>query len=130
MQDYDSAVPLDDMPEEARDYAAAIMAYQDHPVVRDHFHQISLCHLPMPGGGVLPFFVLEFRDGTNAVFVWSDGHGNWGVGDWQRLPSADATMQADIDYFQGRPAAPSFAKALQQLLESKPEGESSSPRDR
>jgi hypothetical protein len=121
-------MPDDEMPEEAREYAAALMAYQDHPVVRDHFHQITLCHLPMPDGGVLPFFVLEFRDGAHGVLVWNDGHGNWGVGGWQRLAEPDATIQADMDYFQGRPAAASFALVLQQLLDSKPEGESASPR--
>jgi hypothetical protein len=125
----DSSVQLDEMPDEAREYAAAIMAYQDHPVVRDYFHQITLCHLPMPDGGVLPFFVLEFRDRADAVLVWNDGQGNWGVGAWQRLPSDSATVAADMDYFQGRPAAPSFAHALQQLIESKPARDSSSARD-
>jgi hypothetical protein len=54
------------------------------------------------------------------VLVWNDGKGNWGVGDWQRLSRSDAVIQADVDYFQGRPATPSFVAALQQLLQSKP----------
>jgi hypothetical protein len=110
----------DPLPEEAREYAQAIVAYQDHPVVRDHFHQITLFHLPLPDGGAVPFFVLEFRDQGYAVLVWNDGQGHWGVGDWQPLPGGDAPLHVSIEYFHSRPAAPSFVAALQQLVQSKP----------
>jgi hypothetical protein len=115
-------VPADELPDEAREYAQAILAFQDHPAVKQYFHQITLCQLPLPDGGTLSFFVLEFRDGLDAVLVWSDGQGNWAAGDWQRLPSPDGAVRADVSYFQGRPAARSFAGALQQLLASRPGG--------
>lgn len=108
------------MPDEAQEYAQAIVAFQDHPVVREYFHQITLCQLPLPDGGVMPFFVLEFRTARAAVLVWNDGQGNWGVGDWQPLAVADAPFAVDIAYFQDRPAAPSFAAALEQLRMSSP----------
>jgi hypothetical protein len=119
MWDDQREVPADQMPEEARAYAEAVMAYQDHPIVQEHFHQITLCQLPLPDGGAMPFFVMEFRAQNAAVLVWEDGHGNWGVGDWQELASSDAVLQVDLAYFQGS-AALSFAAALEHLRETRP----------
>jgi hypothetical protein len=120
MWNAEDPVPQDLMPEEARAYAEAIVAYRDHPVVRDHFYQIRLCQLPLPDGGVVPFFVLEFRDAGHAIFVWSDGRGNWSVGDWRPLLPPDTPLHADLAYFHGRPGASSFGTALQQVLRTRP----------
>jgi hypothetical protein len=125
MWDSEQPVSPEEMPEEACEYAEAIVAYRDHPVIRQYFHQITLCQLPLPDGGAMPFFVLEFRAGNDVAFVWDDGRGNWGVGDWQPLGNPAAAPPLDIDFFQGRPAAPSFAAALEHLRQSRPPAEAS-----
>jgi hypothetical protein len=120
MQPEGVPVSLDQVPEEARDYLLAIQEHQDHPAVQQYFYQVTLCYLAAPDGRWVPFFVIEFRDGLNAALVWNDGQGNWGAGAWQRLTSAEATLQADLSYFQGRPAARSFPEVLEHLIASKP----------
>ena len=81
-------VSSDQMPEEARQYMAAIQAHQRHPFVQRHFFQVTWLSLLVPNHGPVEFFALEFHNGLNAALIWQDGQGNWGAGPWLRLAHA------------------------------------------
>jgi hypothetical protein len=113
------------IPEEARQYMAALQQHQDHPFVQRHFFQVTWLSLIVPNHGQVDFFVLEFRVGQQSALIWQDGQGNWGAGQWLRLshPDADITClpsSLSLQYFQGSKANPSLAAALDLLAASKP----------
>jgi hypothetical protein len=117
-------VSEEQVPEEARQYLAAIQQYRDHPFVQRHFFQVTWISLVVPGHGQVSFFALEFRAGRDAALVWQDEQGHWGVGDWLRLshPDADITSPPSplsLAYFQGAPAHPSLGGAMESLAASR-----------
>lgn len=114
----------DGVPEEARQYMAAVLGEQEHPLVRDHFHQVTWLSLPLPDHQPIAFFALEFRSGMCAALIWQDGQGNWGAGAWLPLPHADADITCrsglSLNYFQGVQAHESMSGALEQLAAAMP----------
>jgi hypothetical protein len=105
--------PGDDAADELREYQRAIESHQDHPVVKQWFHQITPCRLVVPGGGAASFLMIEFRDGRLGAMVWADGTGNWGTGGWR--PLSRGVPAIDIGYMQGAPAARTFAEVLEMV---------------
>jgi hypothetical protein len=95
-------------------YRRAIEAHQDHPVVRQWFHQITPCQLEIPGQGSAAFLMIEFRDQDLGAMVWGDGEGNWGTGGWRPLTS-DGMIAINMEYLQGAPAARNFSEVLNML---------------
>jgi hypothetical protein len=117
-------VSPEQVPEEARQYLAALQPHLDHPFVREHFHQVTWLSLAVPGHGPVDFFALEFRAGDQAALIWQDGEGNWGAGRWLHLahPEGDITCPPSalsLQYFQGARANPSVAAALELLAASR-----------
>src|SRR5579872_6854748 len=118
-------VSPDQMPEEARQYMAAIQAHQGHPFVQRHFFQVTWLSLLVPNHGPVQFFALEFRNGLSAALIWQDGQGNWGAGPWLRLAHADADITCppsllSLAYFQGAQAHSSLGGALDSLAANTP----------
>ena len=108
-------------------YLAALQPQQDHPFVRQRFHQVTWLSFIVPGHGQVDFFALEFRVGGEAAMIWADGHGNWGAGRWLPLshPDADITCPPSplsLQYFQGAQANSSLEAALEFLAASVPAG--------
>lgn len=125
-------VSSEQVPEEARQYLAVIRAHQDHPFIKQYFHQVTWLNWVVPNHGQVSFFALEFRDGLFSALSWQDGEGNWGAGWWVRLahPDADITCSpspVSIQYFQGNKALPSFAAVLDQLAATRPVSDTSQP---
>ena len=117
-------VTPDQVPEEARMYMSALQPHQDHPFVRQHFHQVTWLSFVVPHHGQTDFFALEFRVFRESALIWADGHGNWGVGRWLPLshPDADITCPPSplsLQYFQGAQARPSLIAAIELLAASK-----------
>ena len=117
-------VSLEQVPEEARQYMAALQTYRDHPFVRQRFHQITQLSFFIPGHGQVEFFALEFRIGLESALIWQDGEGNWGAGQWLSLSHSDADVtcppsQLSLQYFQGAQASASLGAALDLLAASK-----------
>ena len=118
-------VPPEEVPEEARQYMAALQQYQEHPFVRQHFFQVTWLSLMVPNHGQVDFFALEFRDGPNAALIWEDGQGNWGAGRWLQLSHTDADITCppsplSLQYFQGAQTHSSLGGALELLATTKP----------
>lgn len=106
--------------DEARLYLAALDAQRDHPLVRDHFLQVTRFTWFVATQGTVEFYALEFRVGSAAALVWNDGQGHWGAGDWLPLADAEADLVSpptplSLRYFEGRKAHRTFAAALRQL---------------
>lgn len=117
-------VSPEEVPEEARMYMAALQPHEDHPFVRQHFHQVTRLSLALPGGGQADFFALEFRVGQEAALIWADGQGSWGAGQWLPLSHSDADITCppsplSLEYFQRAQAQPSVLAAIDQLAASK-----------
>jgi Transposase DDE domain len=63
-------VSPEQVPEEARMYMAALQPHQDHPFVRQHFHQVTWLSFVVPGHGQADFFALEFRFGLKSARLY------------------------------------------------------------
>lgn len=116
-------VSPEQIPEEARQYILAIQSHEAHPLVRQHFHQVTWLTLTVPGQGNVNFFALEFRIGRSAALVWEDGQGNWGAGRWVSLSHENADITCppsplSLAYFQNAQANPSLEAALDLLTAS------------
>ena len=125
-------VSPEQVPEEVRQYMAALSQHQNQPFVQRHFFQVTWLSLAGPKHGQADFFALEFRAGQNAALIWQDGQGNWGAGQWLRLPHADADITCppsplSLLYFQGAQINRSLGGALELLAASKPAERTPSP---
>ncbi len=115
---FDGSLPLQPHHVIADDtYTRIVESNKSHPVVRDYFHQVMYCLLPFVSGRSIPFFMLEFRDGDEAAWMWTDGNGQWTTGGWFELADDGAPKEPSIEYFCGNRTCLSFADALELLME-------------
>jgi hypothetical protein len=120
-------IPIDpsSVPDEARRMLALIETHKDHPLIKNHFFQITIITMIVPGGGPATMFLPDCRDGLYAALFWDDAEGNWGSGGWIPVAheGADVTCPPSafsIDYMQNNPAFPTAAAVMDHLYRTRP----------
>ncbi|MCE9545989.1 MAG: hypothetical protein K8T25_10780 [Planctomycetia bacterium] len=119
------AVDFSSIPDDARRMIALIDAHKDHPLVKEHFYQVAIVTLIVPGSGEATMYLPEFRDGLNAALIWDDAKDQWGSGGWIPVAHAEADITCPpsafgMQYMQGNPAFPTVAALLSELYGTRP----------
>ena len=118
-------VDVASLPKEASRMISLMEAHKDHPLVKEHFFQVAIITLIVPGSGQATMYLPEFRDGLNTSLIWDDAGDNWGSGGWIPIAHADADVTCPpsafgVEYMRNNPAFSSVSALMDELYKTRP----------